>query len=299
MGLALRVALMLFALLVGATAGTTAAEEIRLVARHRVGDTFSLALDATTHTRALSRSPATQAAGENVQLRYDAGVVILAVDSDGRSLRERHQNVRFRYERPDGSGSLLPAGTHYELRRRSNGSARIFVGDERLDRRRESLITALLASQFEATLGPELLEPVDPVSVGDSWALDAGVARRFLRQQGLRILEFGAPASATLERVRNEPDAELRIRYEIPIARLELTQMPPNARTAVSDAHYRGELRLGPSRRLRLHTASLAVDLSGSILKRGVATSFPFALHSSKLVRQQIRWPSTTIVSGR
>lgn len=291
-----RLTLALFGMLAGSFAS---AAELQLTPRHEVGDRFTLSLDATTHTRALSQSPATRAAGEQVRLRYDASVVILEVDDAGASLRERHEYARLRYERPDGAGSLFPERVDYELRRQRNGSTRIFVGDERLDRRREALLTTLLASQFEATLGPALLQPNGPVEIGDSWQLDSDVARRFLRQQGLRVVEFGAPATATLEVAPDTDGRELQVRYRIPIARLELLEMPRNTRTSSSDASYSGELRLGTAPRRHSHVSNLAMDLDGVVVKSGVASSFPFELRSSKLVRQQTRWPEATVLSAR
>ena len=273
--------------------------ELRLSPRHQVGDRFTLSLDATTHTRALSRSPATDAAGEQVRLRYDASIVILEVDDAGASLRERHEGARLRYERPDGSGSLFPDRVDYELRRRRDGSARIFIGEKRLDRRRESLITTLLASRFEATLGPALLSPDRPVVIGDSWTLDRKLAKRFLREQGLRVVDFGEPATATLEVIPDSDEQELRIRYQIPIARFELAEMPHNTRTAMSDASYSGELRLGAAPRHQSHVSNLVIDMNGAVVKSGVASPFPFELRSSKLVRQRTRWAEPTVLSAR
>ncbi len=287
--------LALFGVLAGSFAS---AEEIRLTPRHEVGDRFTLSIETTTHTRALSGSPGIRTAGEDVRLRYDATVVILDVDGAGASLRERHEGARLRYERPDGAGTLFTDRVDFEVWHRSDGSARIFVGEERLDRRRESLITSLLASQFEASLGPALLEPRHAVEVGDSWELDADLARRFLREQGLRVVDFGAPATATLEPAPDAEGRELRIRYQIPIDRLELLEMPPNTRTAASDASYSGELRLGTAPRQQSHVSNLAVDLNGVVVKSGVASSFPFELRSSKLVRQQTRWTEATLLSG-
>ena len=288
-----------FVVVVASLANAGDLAELRLSPRHQVGDRFTLSLDATTQTRALSRSPATDAAGEQVRLRYDASVVILEVDDAGASLRERHEGARLRYERPDGSGSLFPDRVDYEVRRRDDGSARIFVGDERIDRRHESLITTLLASQFESTLGPALLAPDRPVVIGDSWTLDRKLAKRFLREQGLRVVDFGAPATATLEGIPDSDERELRIRYQIPIAQFELAEMPRNMRTAMSDASYSGELRLGAAPRHQSHVSNLVIDMNGAVVKSGVASSFPFELRSSKLVRQRTRWAEPTVVSAR
>ena len=288
-----------FVVVVASLAHAEGPAELRLTPRHEVGDRFTLSIDATTHTHALSRSPATDTAGEQVRLRYDASVVILEVDDAGASLRERHEGARLRFERPDGTGSLFPERVDYELRRRGNGGLRIFVGDERLDRRRESLITALLESRFEATLGPALLAPGRPVEIGDSWTLDRKLAKRFLREQGLRVTKFGAPATATLEVNPDGDGRELRIRYEIPIAQLELAEMPRNTRTTASDASYNGELRLGAAPRYQAHVSNLVVDMNGAVVKSGVAWSFPFELRSSKLVRQQTRWAEPTVLSAR
>jgi len=288
-----------FVVVVASLAHAEGPAELRLTPGHQVGDRFTLSIDATTHTRARSRSPVNEAAGEQVRLRYDASIVILEVDDAGVSLRERHEGARLRYERPDGAGSLFPDRVDYEVRRRRDGSAQIFVRDERLDRRRESLITTLLASRFEATLGPALLAPDRPVEIGDSWTLDRKLAKRFLREQGLRVLEFGAPATATLEVDPDSDDRELRIRYQIPIAQFELDEMPRNTRTAASDASYSGELRLGTAPRRHSHVSNLTMDLNGVVAKSGVAASFPFELRSSKLVRQQARWPGATVLSAR
>lgn len=288
-----------FVVVVASIANAGDLSDLRLSPRHQVGDRFALSIDATTHTRARSQSPAMRAAGEQVRLRYDASVVILEVDGAGASLRERHEGARLRYERPDGSGSLFPDRVEYELRRRGDGSARIFFGDERLDRRRESLITTLLASRFETTLGPKLLAPDRPVVIGDSWTLDRKLAKRFLREQGLRVVDFGEPATATLEMIPDSDERELRIRYQIPIARFELAEMPRNTRTAMSDASYSGELRLGATPRQQSHVSNLVIDMNGAVVKSGVASPFPFELRSSKLVRQRTRWAEPTVLSAR
>lgn len=113
------------------------------------------------------------------------------------------------------------------------------------------------------------------------------------------MLEFGAPATATLEVIRDSDERELRIRYQIPIAQFELNEMPRNTRTAVSDASYSGELRLGAAARHQSHVSNLVIDMNGAVVKSGVASSFPFELHGTKLVRQQTRWPRATVLSAR
>jgi len=133
--------------------------------------------------------------------------------------------------------------------------------------------------------------------VGESWPLDPALARRLLGQRGLRVIELGEPAAASLARDPEDPDV-LVVRYRVPVAWLELERMPPDARTAESEAHLEGEIRLPAGSRARSHAQTLALRMNGVVVKSGVALASPWRLESSKAVAQHTQMLGRTVVSG-
>lgn len=272
-----------------------AAEPLSLVTRFQPGDARALSLSTTTDTEALSGATEGRRASEAVQLTYQATVTVLEVDAEGHPLRERHEHVQLAYERPEGSGSLFQPGTAFEVRRTKRGGWQLFAGERRLDRKLEKIVTALLESQLERTLLPALLDPGRPVAGGETWELDPRLAKRLLKERGLRVIEFGAPATATL---LGEPGGPRRLAYRIPVEWLELTRMPPDARTAASEAILEGEISLGADGRALDHTANLSFRMNGALVKTGVATAVPWRLESSRLTAQRTQPQERVVVSG-
>lgn len=130
---------------------------------------------------------------------------------------------------------------------------------------------------------------------GETWELDPRLARRLLKERGLRVIEFGVPATATL---LAEPDGPRRLVYRIPVEWVEFTRMPPDTRTAGSAASLEGEIALDPEGRALGHTASLAVRMNGALVKTGVATAVPWRLESSRLTAQRTLPLERVLLSG-
>jgi hypothetical protein len=272
-----------------------AAEPLTLTPRFQPGDARTLSLSTTTDTASLSGATEGRRSSEAVRLTYHATVTVLEVDEDGRPRRERHEHVQLAYERPEGSGSLFQPGASFEARRGKRGGWQLFAGERRLDRRVEQVATALLESQLEHTLLPALLDPGRPVTAGETWELDRRLAKRLLKERGLRVIEFGAPATATL---LGETDGPRRLAYRIPVEWVELTRMPPDTRTAASVASLEGEIALGADGRALGHTANLAVRMNGALVKTGVSTAVPWRLESSRLTAQRTQPLERVVVSG-
>jgi hypothetical protein len=260
-------------------ASATAAEEIVLRPRYEAGDSYRLSLVVTTDTEANSAGEAGESFEENVRLHYQASVGVLEVDGGGRPLRERHQQVSLVFERPGEKGSLFAENVDYEVERKE-GLA-ILVGGQRVDPKLERTVADVLEKQFEYTLEPAFLQPDGRVKVGESWQPDASLASRFLLSRGIRVIEFGQGGSARLER-RELADGkeQLVIEYSIPIARFELTRMPPRAEAARSEARLEGRIHLAsdPRRGAISSFSNLTLDLSG--VSRGPTQSLPWSLRS-------------------
>jgi hypothetical protein len=275
---------LLFALSVPAQA-----EEVRLQRRHHVGDSYALSLRTTTQSALRAQSRKLQA--EDVQLTYTATVEVLETDAAGRPVRERHGAAQLRFERPGESGALLRDGAVFDVRRTEAGDVQIFAKDGRVERKIEKLVGDVLATQFEYTLAPALLEPGRPVEIGETWELDRKVARRLLRAHDVRIVDFAGPATATLAHA-DDDDANARvIRYRIPIARWEPGTLPDNARTAESDAQVEGEIRLSadPDAAPLKHRSKLVSSLHGVLTASGVAAPVPWSLESASASEQSTR----------
>lgn len=262
-------------------------ERIALEPRHEEGDAYQLSLEVTTRYDVFSWGN-DKAEAEDVVLGYGATVVVLAVDEHGRPVRERHERVQMTYRRPDGeTGSLFRQGAAYEVVRDDRGRIRIFFDDGRIDRRAERVVEKLLASRFEYSLEPALLDPGRPVAVGDSWLLDPDLVRRVLRDRGVRAIEFEAPPTATL--VRSEAGDGLAIHYQIPVAWLELTAMPVNVKAAETGGRLEGRVELGPGpeRRPVGYASDLGFQMNGVIHKPSVARTRDWQLTSSKVTAQR------------
>jgi len=271
-------------------AGDVAGQELVLEPTYRPGDAYALSLETHSRTHAASRSGTVRDFEDDVTLAYEATVRVLEVDARGRPVRERHEDVRLDFERPDGSGSLFRNGTSYEVRH-ADGALQVFAGGRRADREVETVVVGLLGQRFEDTLGPRLLAPGRPVGVGDSWGLDRGLARRFLAGQGLRVLALGAAPRATLVRRPGPDGSEVVLRYRIPVAWSEPDAMPPNTRTAESEAELEGEIVLSadPHGRPLRHRSSLAIRMDGVVDPPGPSDAFPWHLESAKRSDQRTR----------
>jgi hypothetical protein len=280
-------------------ASVASAEQVVLRPRHRAGDSYALSLGAATRTDAFSRSRTRPVFSEDVDLRYRATVVVLETDGKGRPTRERHLGVALAALRPDGSDPLFADGTTYEVRRDDDGDVRVFVAGRRIERRIERVVARLLEDQFEFTSGPDLLDPGRPVSVGESWRLESSQVRRFLRERGVRVVELGAPATATLVRRFEGDDSGLVVHYEIPLAWFELDRMPANARTARSEGRLAGDVRLASpaSGQPVVHTSSLELRMNGIV--GAVATyASPWSLASTQRADQRTRVIADRVASA-
>lgn len=263
------------------------AEEIRLLPGHQAGDSYALSLRTTTQTDV--RSKARRQKAEDVQLTYTADVVVLATDAAGMPVRERHERAQLRYERSGETGSLFRDAAAFEVRRDADGDVQLFVQDARIDRKIEELVVDVLATQFEYTLAPALLQPDRPVEIGESWTLDPQIARKLLRTQGVRVVAFAGPAMATLE--RGPDDGTRVIRYRIPIDRWVPDDLPVNAQTAQSDAQIEGEIRVSaePGPAAFEHRAQLAASLHGVVTAPGVAAPVPWRMERAHAAEQSTR----------
>ncbi len=251
--------------LLGAPTAAASAETLQLRPAYRPGDRYSLSLGRFTETEAstLSLVSTRRQFFEDVELRYDAQVVILEVDDVGRPLRERHEEVRLTYVRGNRRGSLFGPGTAYEVERRDGGDVRLFVDGERVGRRVERVVSELLETRFDHGPGPALFDPGRPVEIDESWELDRGLARRFLRRQGVRALGFDRPLKATLRR----RDGRLVVVFHIPVDWVTVKPLPASALASKSHAYLEGQVRLpgesgiGPI----TYSSNLDLRLSGRV----------------------------------
>jgi len=278
--------LLLAAWIVTAAAG---AEEIQLQSRHEVGDSYALSLRTTTQTQL--RSKARRSKAEDVQLTYTATVDVLETDVAGLPLRERHRDAQLRFERPGETGALFREGATFEVRREAGGDVQLFANDVRVERKVETLVADVLAAQFEHSVAPALLQPDHPIEVGETWQLDPSIARRLLRAHDVRVVDFAAPATATLARADgDDPDARV-IHYRIPVSRWEPDALPENARTSESDAQVEGEIRFSadPNGAPLEHRSKLVSSLRGVMTASGVAAPVPWRLENTSASEQSTR----------
>lgn len=279
------------------TAGAPApgtAEEIRLRPVYEVGDVYRLSLDTTTATEAVSGGSEGRAVDETRRYEYRAEVEVLAVDARGRPVRERHDRAELDVFREAGFGPLLEEDASFEVRRDPDGAARVYFGAYRAERRLERILTGILDDQFEYSLQPALLDPGRPVEVGEHWALDQKLARELLRGMGVRVVEFGGPATATLRREPAGPGGEPErvVAYRIPIDWFRLSGFPDDARPADSKGHLEGEIRLTGGLRGRPVSSDsrLVLDMNGVRATRSdMARPLAWSVRHEEVTRQHAR----------
>lgn len=279
-----RTALALAAALAAAAAP---AEELVLRPARRPGDAYRLALAVTTRTEA--SNAAALEVEEDVRIAYDAFVVVLAVREDGQPVRERHEDVRLRFERPGESGSLFRPGARFEVQRESE--LRILVDGARAERRVEEIVAKVLSHQLEFTLEPDALDPRGPVDLGETWRPDASLASRLLLARGVRVLELERDAAARLEPGPKEADAAARsVGYAIPVARFELRRQPPYAEVRKSEARLEGRIRFdaGPGTPPTAWSSTLTLDMRGVSSPPGTEVPAPWRLWSQTTVEQSV-----------
>src|SRR6185295_16287149 len=104
----------------------------------------------------------------------------------------------------------------------------------------ERIVGELLAHQSEYALAA-LLDPGRPVVVGERWELDPERVRDYLRARGIRSAALEGAATAQLGTGKGD---RLALRYEIPIRRFELPDLPEGAERTSSEGSLKGELEL-------------------------------------------------------
>lgn len=266
-----------------------AGEEIALRLRFEKGDHYRLALSAITDTAVYGKPGGQRSHTEAVKLDYRANVLVLEVDEEGTPTRERHDSVRLGFERPDESGQLFGSGTSYDVRRGAGSEVRLFAGGQRVERRVEQIVADLLVDQFEYGPTPTLVDPGRAVQVGETWTLDPDRARELLRRSGLRVLEMGERATATLRQAGPPEgggpgtDTDLLIEYSVPASWVRLNRMPEGARAAESEALLSGEIRVGTGHEAMVaHTSHLRFQLAGVAGRAGAHLNVPWRVESSK-----------------
>ncbi|MCG8589595.1 MAG: hypothetical protein MJE66_09915 [Proteobacteria bacterium] len=283
----LRLLAPLAVLLSALLAASATAERISLAPSYASGDRYTLVLTASTKTEALSRGASGKSVAEDVQLHYRATVVVLATDATGRPARERHEDVALTYERPGETGSLFRKRAAYEVRRTPEGQVQLYLRGRRLEARVEELVAGVLEQQFEYTLAPQLFDPGREVAVDESWPLDPSLTRRYLQARGVRVIELGAPGTATL---RREGDGALVIDYRIPVAWFELETMPDNAQAANSEAVFEGRIHVPQSDRVAWITSSRdTLRMNGVVRAPGVAGRAAWRFDSERRHEQETR----------
>jgi hypothetical protein len=266
-------------LLAAAGSAPAVAEMLELAPRREPGESYELALRARTETETTALRSGPIAHEEDVLLDYTARVVVLETDPSGIPTRERHEDVQLRFVRERESGTAFAEGVGYEVERDRKGGVRIHVDGKRIDRAIEKRIAALLEDQFEYGLGPPLLDPGRAVEVGESWALDDGAARRFLRKRGIRVIELGGAATATLG--RDAATDALVVRYTIPVAWWKPAKLPPNAISAASGGRVEGVVQLEDGRPVR-HVAKLVMEAHGVVTASGYASPAPWRIETAR-----------------
>lgn len=268
------------AALVAAAALASRAEPDRIVLRPRyqVGDRYALALSVDTKTRVNAR----ESFREQVELRYAAQVEVLATDSAGIPLRERHEQAQLTSVRSDGTRELFAKDTQFELERRADGSVAIEFREQRVEPRVEKIVGDLLAHQAEYALAA-LLDPGRPAAAGERWPLDAKRTAAFLSARGVSSVELDGEGSAALE------DDGVTLRYRIPIRAFALADLPEGSRSTRSRGRLEGELKLDPRgpHRPRSRSEELVLDVAGSIAAAPGAPSARWRLRRSQEVEQQ------------
>jgi hypothetical protein len=225
-----------------------------------VGDRYALTLSTETDTASRAGS---ERFHEDVALRYAATVEVLEVDATGMPVRERHEGVELRFERPDGTGSLFKEGATFEVVRKGDAGVALYLFGGRVESKIEKVVGDLLLHQTEYGVA-RLIDPGRPVAPGERWDLDAERVRTFLRHRGLHGADLDGTATARLSGGEGEP---LRIHYEIPVASFALREMPAGARTTRARADLEGDVEFaaGPAYRPVSHSSALSARLNGEL----------------------------------
>lgn len=275
---------LLAAALLGSAGSAAPAEILDLAPRREPGESYELALRARTETEATALRATPIAHAEDLLLDYGARVIVLETDPSGIPTRERHEDAQIRFLRAGEVGTVLAQGVAYEVERDRQGGVRIRVEGRRIDRAIEKRIAALLEDQFEYGLGPALLDPGRAVEVGDTWQLDDGTARRFLRKRGIHVIDLGGAATATLG--RDAATGALVVRYAIPVAWWKPAKLPPNAISAASSGRVEGVVQLDSGRPAR-HVAKLVMEAHGVVTASGYASPARWRIETARHTDQR------------
>jgi hypothetical protein len=278
------------AILALAVAATAPAEEIAFLPKYQPGDSYVLTLGATSETDASSGGSVSKRFHEMLQMDYEATVVILEVDGEGRPIRERHQDVSMVVRSTQGSGPVFEGDLTLEVHRH-HGKVRVFCDGCRTNPNKEKAIVRILETQFEHTLEPSLLDPRRPVAVGESWELDRSLAGELLRRRGVRVAAFGEPATATLvRRAGDDGSVGLEVDYRIPISWVNVSELFPSAFAGETDGLLQGRVRFAPAldRVPISRTSTLTLDVDGAVTTSAeIATRpYPWSVHSSRVAEQ-------------
>lgn len=274
-----------------AVAAPALGEDPSLVPKYRPGDAYALALNAATETEAVSGGSVDKRFHQLVRVEYEADVVILAVDAEGRPVRERHQDVRLDVQSSQGSGSIFEGDTSFEVHR-EDGEVTVFMDGRRAAPGKEKVIVQILATQFEHTLEPALLDPGRQVALGETWELDPSRAEALLRQRGIRVVELGAPATATMALRTGEDGRDaLEVDYRIPISWIHPGDLFPGALAGETGGLFEGTVRLAstPNQVPVSRRSRLTLDIQGSVTNWGRTNTrpYPWTVHSSKTAEQE------------
>jgi Flp pilus assembly CpaE family ATPase len=133
-----------------------------------------------------------------------------------------------------------------------------------------------------------LLDPGRRVALGESWQLDRSLSRRYLRDQGVRVMKLGAPGTATLREADGAEDAAYVIEYSIPVEWFVLDRMPPGARASETTARFEGEIRLPATPGASIaHTSRLELAMDGIAGDVGAAHIVTWHVKSLKISSQR------------
>jgi hypothetical protein len=278
-------ALAVSAVLAAGAARAESGPAIELAFGHRVGDRFAISLSTDTHTAIDTRIARGNRIREDVTLRYRATVEVLAVDSHGMPVRERHEGVALEYTRPDGNGSLFKDDATFEVVHQDDGSVAMFLFGARVEPRIEAIVGDLLAHRIESSVG-RLLDPGRPVAVDDRWELDAARVRSFLAARGLHGVDLDGAATAQLRGGDGQP---LRLHYAIPIQSFGLPELPDASRVTRTRGSLEGDLELAsaPGHRPVAHASALQLRMGGRVAIAGDRRPARFVLTRSQSVDQR------------
>jgi hypothetical protein len=261
------------------------AVELNLSHRFQPGQTYELSIRSETRTDGSSRGPGRPTFNEEVIVDYAATVIVLETDAAGRPLREQHQDVSVSFTRPGEAGSLFTAPPTLDVER-MEGEVRVFSGGRRVPEQIERVLGAQLAHGPDRSDLADWLAPGRPVEIGESWALGTDFARRLLKDRGLRGRLAGAP-TATLE----QRDDRLAIHYTIPVSRIRLDDLPPNAVPSRSQGALEGVVGVPDAAgdRLLEHSSRLSLEMRGAVRTFGVTIPFGWQLEREEQLANRMR----------